>query len=49
VSKLLNRAILERVGGNQPSPPRAAGAAIVVGGTAAAITYRLLRHERKES
>ncbi len=43
----LNRVAIDRIGGKRPSPPRAIGAAAVVGGTAAAITYRLLRHERK--
>lgn len=41
----VKRTIVERVGGKRPSPPRAAGAALMVGGAAAAITYRLLRHE----
>ena len=48
MSKVLSRAIFERATGNRPSVPRAAGAAAAVGGTAAAITYRLLRHERKD-
>jgi hypothetical protein len=47
MSKLLNRAVFDRLTGTRPSAPRAVGAAIAVGGTAAAITYRLLRHERK--
>jgi hypothetical protein len=48
MSKLLSRVIFERASGNRPSAPRAAGAAAAVGGTAAAITYRLLRHEGKD-
>jgi hypothetical protein len=40
----LTRVVAERVGGKQPSPPRAIGAALLVGTTAGAITYRLLRH-----
>jgi hypothetical protein len=49
MSKLVSRAILDRVTGSRPSAPRAAGAAIAIGGAAAAITYRLLRHESKDS
>ncbi len=44
----LNRVVIDRVTGKRPSAPRAIGAAAVAGGTVAAITYRLLRHERKE-
>ncbi|HEX5762621.1 MAG TPA: hypothetical protein VFY04_05825 [Solirubrobacterales bacterium] len=47
--KLLKRAALDRLTGKRPSGPRAAGAAIAVGGTAAALTYRLLRHQGKGS
>jgi hypothetical protein len=49
MSKVLNRAVLDRITGDRPSAPRAAGAAVAVGGAAAAVTYRLLRHERKDS
>jgi hypothetical protein len=45
----LKRVGVERMLGERPSPPRALGAAVVVGATAAAITYRLLRHEAEES
>lgn len=45
----LNRVVAERIGGKRPSPPRAIGAAIAVGATAATITYRLLRHQASRS
>jgi hypothetical protein len=45
----LKRVGIERILGERPSPPRALGAAAVVGATAAAITYRLLRHEDEDS
>lgn len=40
----LTRMTAERVSGKRPGAPRAAGAAVLVGTSAAAITYRLLRH-----
>lgn len=45
MSDFLKRVTAERIGGDRPSPPRALGAALVVGVAAAAMTYRLLRHE----
>lgn len=45
----LKRVTVERVIGERPSPPRALGAAAVVGAAAAAITYRLLRYQSDES
>jgi hypothetical protein len=39
----LKRVFAQRVEGDKPSPPVAAGAAAVAGGTAAVIVYRLLR------
>jgi hypothetical protein len=45
----LNRVAAERIGGKRPSPPRAIGAAIVVGATAGTITYRLLRQRASRS
>jgi hypothetical protein len=39
----LKRVAADRISGSQPSPPRAAGAAAVVGATAAVLTYRMLR------
>ena len=45
----LNRVVTDRIGGKRPSPPRAIGAAIAVGATAATITYRLLRHQASRS
>lgn len=45
--RFVSRTVFDRVGGKRPAPPRAAAAALAVGGTAAAITYRLLRHESK--
>jgi hypothetical protein len=49
MANFLKRVAAERVTGKRPSPPRALGAAIVVGATAAALTYRLLRHESEQS
>jgi hypothetical protein len=46
--KFVTRTALERAAGKRPAPPRAAAAALAVGGAAAAITYRLLRHEPKQ-
>jgi hypothetical protein len=48
VGGFLKRVAADRLTGQRPAPPRAAGAAVVVGSAAAAITYRLLRHERRE-
>jgi hypothetical protein len=45
----LTRVVAERVGGKRPAPPRAIGAAMVVGTAAGAITYRLLRHQSSRS
>jgi hypothetical protein len=45
--RLLSRAALDRATGKRPAPPRAAAAALAVGGAAAAVTYRLLRHDAK--
>jgi hypothetical protein len=41
--------VIERVGGKRPSAPRAIGAAVAVGGAAAALTYKLLRHQEESS
>ena len=41
----VKRVAAERIGGKRPSPPRAAGTALMVGATAAVLTYRLLRRE----
>jgi len=46
--KFVGRVALDRAVGKRPAPPRAAAAALAVGGAAAAITYRLLRHEAKQ-
>lgn len=43
----VRRVVLDRAGGERPAPPRALAAALAVGGTVAAVTYRLLRHEAK--
>ncbi len=43
----LRRVAVDRAVGKRPAPPRAAVAALAVGGAAAAITYRVLRHEAK--
>ena len=45
----LKRVVGDRIGGKRPAPPRAIGAALVVGTTAGAITYRLLRHQGSRS
>jgi hypothetical protein len=45
----LTRVVADRVGGKRPAPPRAIGAAVVVGATVGAITYRLLRHQSSQS
>jgi hypothetical protein len=45
----LTRVVADRVGGKRPAPPRAIGAAAVVGTAAGAITYRLLRHQSSRS
>jgi len=41
--------VIERMGGNRPSAPRAIGAAMAVGTTTAALTYKLLRHQEERS
>jgi hypothetical protein len=45
----LTRVVADRVGGKRPAPPRAMGAAVVVGTAAGAVTYRLLRHQSSRS
>ena len=37
------RVTADRLGGEKPAPPRALGAALVVGTAGAVITYKLLR------
>lgn len=49
MSGFLTRVVADRAGGKRPAPPRAIGAAVVVGTTAGAITYRLLRHQSSRS
>ena len=49
MSRFLNRVVVDRIGGKRPAPPRAMGAAFVVGATAGVITYRLLRHQSSRS
>jgi hypothetical protein len=41
----VKRVTADRLPGGRPGAPRALGAAIVVGATAAVVTYRLLRHQ----
>jgi len=41
--------VMERMSGNRPSAPRAIGTAVAVGTTAAALTYKLLRHQEERS
>jgi hypothetical protein len=43
--KFISRVVMDRIGGKRPSPPRAIGAAVLVGTTAGALTYRALRHQ----
>jgi len=45
--RFLMRTAADRAAGKRPAPPRAAAAALAVGGATAAIAYRLLRHEAK--
>ena len=45
MSHFLNRVVVDRIGGKRPAPPRAMGAAFVVGTAAGVLTYRLLRHQ----
>jgi hypothetical protein len=40
--------LVERLGGKRPSAPRAIGAAATVGGAAAVVTYKLLRHQEEK-
>jgi hypothetical protein len=49
MSRFLNRIAADRIGGKRPHPPRAMGAAFVVGTTAGVFTYRLLRHQSSRS
>jgi hypothetical protein len=49
MGSFLNRVVADRIGGKRPAPPRAIGAAFVVGTTAGVITYRLLRHQASHS
>jgi hypothetical protein len=49
MSRFLNSVLVDRIGGKRPAPPRAMGAAFVVGTTAGVITYRLLRHQGSRS
>ena len=44
ISNFLGRIAADRVVGDRPSAPRAAGAAAFVGTACAVLTYRLLRH-----
>jgi hypothetical protein len=43
------RTVIDRVAGKRPSPPRAFGAAAVIGAAVAVVAYRLLRHEGETS
>jgi hypothetical protein len=43
MSELLKRVTAERLTGERPAPPRAVGAAAIVGTVGAVITYKLLR------
>jgi len=41
--EFITNIVAQRVGGDRPSVPRAAAAAVVAGAIAAGITYRILR------
>jgi hypothetical protein len=43
MANFLKRVAVDRMSGEQPSAPRAFGAAAVAGAAAAVLTYRLLR------
>ena len=46
--KMSLNALLDRVGGDRPAPPRAAAVAAGAGVAAAVVVYRVLRHESDE-
>jgi hypothetical protein len=43
MNDFIKRVTADRLGGDRPAPPRAIGAAAVVGTVGAVITYKLLR------
>lgn len=43
MSDFMKRVTADRLGGEKPAPPRALGAALLVGTAGAVITYKLLR------
>ena len=43
MNDFIKRVTADRLSGDRPAPPRAIGAAAVVGTVGAAITYKLLR------
>ena len=43
-TKTITRAVMQRLGGNKPSPTRAGVTAAAVGGAVAATVYRTLRN-----
>jgi hypothetical protein len=47
MSGFLTRVVADRIGGKRPAPARAIGAAVAVGTTAGAITYRVLRQSSR--
>jgi hypothetical protein len=49
MAAFLKHVVMDRVGGKRPAPPRAIGAAAVVGTTAGVLTYRLLRQQSSRS
>jgi hypothetical protein len=46
--KMTMNAVLDRIGGDNPAPPRAAAVAASAGLATAVIVYRVLRHEGEE-
>jgi hypothetical protein len=43
MNDFIKRVTADRLGGERPAPPRALGAAAVVGTVSAVLTYKLLR------
>ena len=43
MNDFMKRVTADRLGGEKPAPPRALGAALVVGTAGAVITYKVLR------
>lgn len=46
--KMSLNAVMDRIGGERPAPPRAAAVAASAGLATAVVVYRVLRHESDE-